>query len=187
MSKNNVKIPLRAKSTLVALIGAACMLLLLFLPYVSAEKDYAERLEKYEDDYIDEENDITYGQMIKVSLFELAKFSVIDESAWDWDESGSIYFWGTVVFAAFATLTLIFALARKQKTTFVFGLLSFAIISLLNLEINDVIVEGSRYRHGIAYYLVYVATLAVLVGAVWMMVDKRKAKKALKANTPVEE
>lgn len=176
MAKNKIKLPTRTPSVLITIVAAVLLLALLFLPYISANEDYAEELEEIEDLYIDEENEITYGSVIDLSLFEYSKLSLLDNSLWNFFKGVA---WVTLAFAVLATLTILCTLGKKPVGTIIFNLLAFVVFAFEDAAFNESVIDGNRhYGWGIAHYMMYVALVVVIVGAVWMMVDKRKAKKA---------
>ncbi len=180
MKKNKIKLPTRTPSVLITIVAAVLLLVLLFLPYVSAEEDYAEELEEIEDLYIDEENEITYGSVIDLSLYEYSKLSLFEDSMWDFFDGVA---WVTLAFAVLAFLTLLCAMGKKPVGTIIFNLLAFAVFVFEDMAFDESVIDENRhYGWGFAHYLIYVALVAVIAGAVWMMVDKRKARKAAQAS-----
>ncbi len=177
MSKTKAKLPFKSTASLVAILSCVLALVLLCLPFVSAKGDYKERLEEYEDEYLDEENDITCGDMQNVSLFEFARFSFVDESYKDPELDACYYFWFTVVLAVLSVITLLCAFGRRPIGIFIFGLLSFGTY-IFEGQGYAASLNFDNYGWSIAYYLLYVAYVGILIGSVWMMFSKRKLKRS---------
>ncbi len=170
---------------LITVLGAILMLLMVFLPFASAEKEYKERLKKYEDKYYVKEIELTNGEAVHLSLVEFMRvyIHIAGEEGAD-TTSGQIGILCVVLismYGVFALLTLVMALCRKPIGTILFNLLTMGVLWLIQFDFKERrIIPSNRYHGGIAYYLVYVVGVVIIVGAVWMLAEKRKAKKAMK-------
>ncbi len=69
MSKTKIT-NLRKLPVFITIIGAILLLLMLFLPFASATKDYEESLKKYKDNMYVEEIGMTNADAVDISLFE---------------------------------------------------------------------------------------------------------------------
>ena len=66
----------------------------------------------------------------------------------------------------------------KPIAVIIFSLLSLCAFSIQNFDYSDRgVIPNSSYDWGIAYYIFYVATIVVFVGAIWMLVCKIKQKR----------
>lgn len=166
---------------LITVVGALLLLLMMILPFASAEKEYKERLKKYEDKYYVKEIEMTNGEAVNLSLVEFMRvyIHIAGEEGTD-STSGQIGILCVVLismYGVFALLTLVMALRRKPIGTIVFNLLTMGVLWLIQFDFRDRrMIPSNRYHGGIAYYLAYVVVVAIIVGAVWMFVEKRKLK-----------
>lgn len=170
---------------LITVIGALLLLVMMILPFASAEKEYKERLKKYEDKYYVKEIEMTNKEAVNLSLVEFMKVYIYmagDESSGTTSKQIAILCVGLIsAYGAFALFTLLLALKRKPIGVILFDLLTMGVLWLIQFDFRDRrMIPSNRYHGGMAYYLAYVVGVAVLVGAVWLFVEKRKAKKAMK-------
>lgn len=163
----------------VALVGAVLMAISIFLPYSSATKEYAENLNAYPDVVIYEDLDMTAKDIVDMSMVEYATvYSELSEELWGDASNGAIYVTLVVLIGGFALLTALFAALKKPIATAIFGLLSFGVFSLQNVDYTDRgVVPSSSYEWGFGYYLFFIAIALVVVGSIWMLVSKIRNKR----------
>ena len=84
-------------------------------------------------------------------------------------------------FAVFALLTLLFSILRKSIPVIVFNILTFAVLRLIIWDFEDRgVISNSRYDGGIAQYIGYIGIAIVMVGAVALLVVKKKDRRKQK-------
>lgn len=168
------------------LFGTICALLLvvcLFLPLFVVTDEYADYLDSYPADYVDE----TVG----LNIHELASVSAVDYGRiygriFDGVE-GTLYIVITAVLAAAALLTLLFAALNKPVGAIIFDAISYAVFRLMVYDLTDRgVLPGSRWEWSIGYYLLNVVPALMLVIAVWMLVVKLRRKKQITGSTDPE-
>lgn len=165
----------------IAIIGSALLIISFFLPYAASTKEQAEWLSSISDE-TDEMLKMTYGQLINISMLEYA--SVYSRIG---DPEMIIYTVLVGIIALFAIMTLLFSFLGKPIPIIIFDVLSAVAFSIQTWDYNDrgVISNGS-YNWGIAVYLFYIAIAIVLAGAIWMLIEKSKSKKAARMETEPE-
>lgn len=74
-----------------------------------------------------------------------------------------------------AIIALIFACVSKGIPALVFSIIGFLLFLVLNWDFSDRgVVPTDDYSWGFGYYLFYAAALVAVVGAIWMIVSKRR-------------
>ena len=163
---------------LIALIATILMAACLLLPFGSATDDHAEKLQKYPDTVLYSNLNMTAGDMVDMSIIEYAGiYNGLAQEIFGNASHGTIY----VVFAAliggFALLAALFTILRKPIGILIFSILSFVVFMLWSRDFTDRgVIPSSTYDWGIGYYLFYIATVAALFGAIWMLVCKHKTQ-----------
>lgn len=163
---------------LITIIGAISMLLMLLLPYASAIDEHKEWLENNKDEMYIEEIDMTKADAINISLLEFGKM-YIETAKQDIEKEVSIVCVVVIsIFAGMALFTLLMGVFRKPVGIIIFDLLTVGVFKILCYDFEDRgVIPSSSYEWGIVYYLVYVIGVIILIGAIWLFVEKRKAKK----------
>ncbi len=171
---------------LMTVIGSVLMLLMLVLPFASADSDYKERLMKYEDEMYMEEIGMTNKQAVNISLAEFLKMYA-EAAKQDTYRTISIVCIAVIsVFAAFAALTLLLSLLKKPIAIIIFDLLTMAAFRVVHFDFEDRgVIPSSKYEWGMVNYMTYIIGIVILVGAVWLFIEKRKAKKLAKEQPEV--
>jgi len=175
MKNNNLKI------SFICLVCAALLLLIaIFLPYATAIGDHAENLKDNPDAIVYAELDMTSSDIIHISMAEYAKvYGSLGEELFYDAGMGTFYMVLVILIGGFAALALLFALLKKPVGVMVFDILAFIVFSLQNWDYTDRGVVPSRaYDWGAGYYVFYIAAVAVLAGAIWMLIQKKKLKKS---------
>ena len=144
---------------LITLIFSIVMIICLFLPYTTATASFSKSLNSYSDTVIYEELDMKAKDVVNVSLFEYAKIYTNFGEEFLGNESFANFYTALIgVIGALSLLTLIFSIFKKAIPTIVFVILSIGIF-------------------GFGCYLFYIASIIVLIGAVWLLIYKMKNKK----------
>lgn len=163
-------------------IGAILMLLMLFLPFAASDEDFEEWLMENEDGLHAEELDMTNAEAVDISLFEFGRI-YLETARQDIEIEISIICLVIIsLFAGFAVLTLLVTLAKKPVATILSDMLMVGIFKLICFDFEDRgVIPSHFYEWGIVYYLVYVIGVIIFAGAIWLLVEKRRAKKMAKA------
>lgn len=166
---------------LITSIGAFAMLLMLFLPYASAKGERREWLLKYADSMYMKEIGMTNEDAVHISLFEYVRI-YMEAASHDIYKIISIVCLVIIgIFAGFILLTLLMALLKKPIGIMIFDMLALGAFRIVCFDFEDRgIVPNSSYSCGIVWYLIYVMGVVILAGAVWLFIEKRKAKKLAK-------
>lgn len=175
---NNQLIPF-----LVALIGSALMILTLFLPYTSATKDFAEKIDAYPEALAYSNTDIKVSDVKNVSMVQYATmYGSNSKEILHQSSVGMIYVAVVSGIGVFSILSLVFALRKKSIPTIIFDVLAFIMFAILCWDFKDRGLMTKAYTWGVGYYLFYVGVVLTLVGAILLIVAKKKNKKQLKEN-----
>lgn len=167
---------------LITIISSVLMLLMLLLPFASATDDYKERLLKYEDEMYVEEIGMTNAQAVNISLFEFGKIYAEAANQGMHKEISIACIVIISLFAGFAALALLMSLCRKSIGIIIFDLLSIGVFKLICFDFEDRgVLPSSSFDWGIVSWMVYVIGVLIFAGAIWLFVEKRKAKKIAKA------
>ncbi len=82
------------------------------------------------------------------------------------------------IFAGLSVFTLLMSLAKKPVGTIIFNLLAMGAFKLICFDFEDRgVLPSSSYGWGIVRYLVYIVGVIIFAGAIWLFIEKRKAKK----------
>lgn len=83
------------------------------------------------------------------------------------------------LYAGFGVLTLLMALVKKPIGIIVFDILTLGVFKLIQFDFKDRgVALSNNYDLGIVNYLTYVIGIVILVGAVLLFIEKRKAKQS---------
>lgn len=167
---------------LITIIGAILMLLMLLLPYASATDDYEERLMKYEDEMYVEEIGMTNADAVNISLLEFVRMYSEAASQGMHKEISIADIVIISIFAGCAILTLLMTLIKKPIGIIIFDLLTMGAFKIICFDFEDRgVIPSSSFDWGMVYYLVYVIGVIIITGAIWLFIEKRKAKKLVKS------
>lgn len=166
---------------LVSLFAAVVMLLCLLLPYAVSTGAWDEMLEQNTDTVVSTEWGMTGKDMQSMSATTLTlKLNDYYRSVQE-ELSGVIMLSLLIACAFFCLLTILFSLMDKAIPTMVFALLSAGPFSLLSVIMHQdwsIGVDAGTYAWGVGYYLFFAAVVVTVGGAVWLLVEKIKDKKA---------
>lgn len=156
---------------IVAIVGNVLMLLCVFLPYASAAKDSPYR--EYADEMVD---GVRAGELADPSMFKFVTlYNKLKDQTSNGSEIATIVMVLVAAIAIMAIIALIFACVSKGVPALVFSIIGFLLFLVLNWDFSDRgVVPTDDYSWGFGYYLFYVAALAAVVGAIWMIVVKRR-------------
>lgn len=166
-------------SQIFLLICVSVLMISLFLPYATATDEYEEYLERFEDT-IDDDLE-KYGHemewLLSVSMVRFVRcfhiFAIEDAS---WEGSDILMF--VVVALMFVLLALITWRVFKKGAVgiIIFDFLLLGVFLLENWVYTQLNIYPENYNWAIAYYLYYIGIIAVIAGAVWLIVEKVKNK-----------
>lgn len=140
-----------------------------------------EALEKFSDSMYIEELNMTNKEAINISLFELIRIYSSETGKEISNDLSIVYVVVIAAFAVFALLTLLFSILRKSIPVIVFNILTFAVLRLIIWDFEDRgVISNSRYDWGIAQYIGYIGIAIVMVGAVALLVVKKKDRRKQK-------
>lgn len=166
---------------IITIIGALLMLLMLLLPYASATEDYEERLMKYEDEMYVEEIGMKNADAVDISLFEFGRMYAEAARQGLHKEMSIVGIVIISIFAGCALLTLLMTLIRKPIGIIIFDLLTMGAFKIICFDFEDRgVIPSTSFDWGIVCYLVYVIGVIIFASAIWLFVEKRKAKKLAK-------
>lgn len=179
MSKVNLENKRVLFPMLMGIAGAIIMLISLILPYASATEEQAKKLEKNADKYVYEELDMKSEDIINVSMVQYARiYTSLSEQIWGDSASGILYVVFVALIGVFSLLALFMTVKKKPVGTIIFAVLALIVFLVQNWDYTDRgVIPSKAYDWGIAYYMCYIGSILMLVGAVWMFVCKKKAKK----------
>lgn len=166
--------------TVVCIVAAALIFVcVMFLPSVSAGKEYAKELKSAPATETIPGSNIKAKDIINMSLVELTcLYNALSKTASGDDALvGIIAIVMTVGVCAFTILTALFAFWERPIWTFIFNLLSFGFMYIFNLLFTSTPVDAETYYFGIGYYLSYIAAAVVAIGAIWMLIAKIISKR----------
>ena len=121
--------------------------------------------------------DLTADQMTNMSLVDFAR-AYLALAEHSYQQLSGIYM-GLVVAMAAAALLMALCFAKKRPIgALVFDALAFGIFGLQNADYaSRGVVPSANYDWGIAYYLVFAVLAVAALAAIWLFVEKRRAKK----------
>ncbi|MBQ4648519.1 MAG: hypothetical protein IJB76_05095 [Clostridia bacterium] len=176
-NKNSLLIPF-----VIALIGALLLVATIFLPFASATEEHQEYLQKHSEEMYAEEINMTNEDAVTISIFEFGRIYAAAISLERYVDIAIACLIVIVGFALLVALTTLFAVLKKAIITLIFNLLSFGAFQIIKWDFEDRgVLPSSSYDFGIAQYACYVGIIAVMVGAVALLVAKIKNKKQLKS------
>ncbi len=171
---------------LITALGALLMLFMVLLPFASAKKEYKEHLREYNEYYYLEEIEMINEDAIHISLVEYLRVYIYTAGEGIQKEVSVLCIVMIGLFLLFEIFTLIATLSRKAIAVIIWDLLTLGAFWLIQFDFRDRgVVPNSRFDIGIVHYLTYVLGVVVIVSAVWMFAEKRKAKKLVK-NAQIE-
>ncbi len=166
---------------LITLAGTTLLLAMLLLPYASATDDYKEFLTENKDDYYLEEINMTNSEAVNLSLVEFIRMYVEAVNQEVYTNVGISFIVMITMFAVFAGVTLLLTLCKKPVGIIIFNLFAMGIFRLIQICHDDIgFIPSKRYDWGIVSYLTYFIGIVIVIGAVWLFIEKRKAKKMAK-------
>ncbi len=178
MKKQNLLYP-----ALAAIVGAALLLITLFLPFASAKGEFKEWLMSYPESIYSEEANMKNRDAVHISLAEFIK---IDSAAIETGTSEEIAIANMVIiiaFAFFSLLTLLFSILKKPIATLVFNVISLAVMQLIKFDFEGRgIIPSHSYDWGIAHIICYIGIAIITVAAVLLLIMKIKNKRNAKVS-----
>ena len=155
---------------IITLIGAILMLVMLLLPYASANSEHKDYLIEHSD-----EIGMTNSEAVNISLVEFVRIysEAINENI---NKETSIVCIAIIaIFAVFALITIILTLLKKPIGIIISDLLALVIFSIIHFDFKDRgVIPNRSYDWGITNYLTYIVGGVIIIGAVWMLIAKRR-------------
>lgn len=162
---------------LMTLIGSVLLLAMILLPYASAKDDYKEYLKSNPKSYYVSEIQMTNESAVNISMLEYFRMYAETARQGIHKEISIICIVLISLFAFFSLLTLLMSMLKKSIGMIIFDMLALAVFWLLHFDFADRgVLPTDSYGWGVANYLTYISGIAVLIGAVWLFVEKRKMK-----------
>ena len=120
--------------------------------------------------------------MKNVSLVKYAQiYFCISEEYWHDSAYGIFYIILVALVGGSALIAALFVLGKKPIGSIIFGALSCGVFHLLNQDfVNRGVIPSDSYDWGITHTLFPIATVILLIGAVWMFVKKIIVRKKMK-------
>lgn len=163
---------------LITFISGALLLLMMLFPYASAKEGYKEILLKDADGFYAEEIEMTNKEAANISLGEYIVMYAEAAKQGIQKETSIACVVIIAVFWALTVLTYIMAILKKPIGIVIFDLLAMCAFKIIHFDFEDRgIIPSSSYDWGIANYLTYIIGIVILGGAIWLFIEKRKAKK----------
>lgn len=158
---------------IIAIVGNALMLLCIFLPYASAPKDSPYR--QYAGEMID---GVRAGELADPSLFKFVTlYNKLKDTVASGSEVATIIMVLVIAIAVAAILALVFACVSKGIPSLVFSVIGFILFLVLNWDFSERgVISSDNYGWGFGYYLFFLAAIVAVIGAIWMIAAKRRAK-----------
>ncbi len=164
----------------IALFAAIVAIIAFFLPLVSQTEGSREYYMSRSDEKALESLNITFGDMLDISMFEYVRVYFSAEEAELHMSQGAGTFYGCLIssIALLALLIILCAMKSKPVLTLVFDAALAGIFASIVWDFGDRgIAPSSSLEWGIAYNLYYPIAVIIAVCAVWMFIVKRKIKK----------
>lgn len=168
---------------LITVVAAILMLMMVFLPYASANSEYKEILIKDSDAMYVREIGMTNSEAINISLLEFVKI-YLETAKQDIQKEASIAcIVIIVIFTVFALLTVFLSLIKKPIGIIVSDILALIAFKIIHFDFEDRgVIPSSSYNWGITNYLTYIIGIITIIGAVWMFIEKKRIKNWQKMN-----
>lgn len=158
------------------LVGALLIVLTLFLPYASATDETRQGLAMMSSMTVSEDGGITAGDLIDISLVELASICIKTDSLAN-EEDAMIFIILIAIISVFAILTVVFAIFKKPIAVIIFDILTLIVYFIFGIG-KETVGIGEMYDLGAAYYIFFVAVIITFVAAIWLLITKKQIKKA---------
>lgn len=175
-------------SQIIILISVSVLLLSLFLPYTKATEEYEERLDVLKS--LAAEDGIDTDAMKSMSIAEWVWFYNYAAKEDEGHYKGSDIMMNivAVLLVVFTLLILLLGFKKKPVGIMIFDMLLLGVYCFENFVHMQLKVVPDSYTWSLAYYLLFAAIAMVFVGAIWLIVDKARSKKAeIVASQEIEE
>lgn len=162
------------KTYIVVLVGIVLLLAGVFLPYMTAAGEMAEYIDRNPDRMEIVSENLTASDLKNIPIIRTGKLitGVYGE------DDGLVATVILLVLGGLGTLTALFAVLKKPIAAVVFDLLAFGGFVFFNGVMKEDFIGGDKYAWGMGFYVIIVALVVVMAGAVWMQVMKSVGKKA---------
>ena len=162
----------------IIVVGALLMISTIIMPYASATSEQLEVIESMKGYNYTSVAGLNIDDMDNISMIEYVKaYNQLSNQIWGNPDFGKIYSAFITLMSAFSLIAILFASAKKPIGTVISVIVAFAIFMVQSWDYTDRGVIGNgNYVWGVGYYIFYVAAATVLIGAIWMMIGKKKIK-----------
>ncbi len=165
---------------LITFFGGAFLLLMLLFPYASAKDDYKEYLMQNGEAFYVEEIKMTNKEAVNISLGEYIMIQSEAANQGILRETCITSVVVIVIFGLFALLTYVMAILKKPIGIMIFDLFAMLTFKIIHFDFEDRgMIPNSSYNWGLANYLTYIIGIIIIGGAIWLLIEKRKAKKLI--------
>lgn len=170
---------------IITLIATLMMIVCVFLPYATATGKRAEQLEKHPDVVVFEKIDMTAKDIKDISMAEYAYiYYTMGDDMWLSSTTITICVALVGLIAGFSLIAALFTLGRKPIPVILFAGLAYGVFALQNWDYTDRgIIPSDSYSWGLGHTIFPIATAVVLIGAVWMLIRKIRAKREYRSLT----
>lgn len=168
---------------IISIIGSLLIILSIFLPYATATDELKENIEDNPERIVYSTMNLTNKDMEHISMFKYARiYNHISKQVWGDSIHGIFYICLPACMGLFALLSVLFSAKKKPVAAIIFNVLAFLVFAAQNFDYKDRgVIPSSSYDWGIAYYIIFIASAAAIVGNVWMLIQKIKINKQNKA------
>lgn len=169
---------------IVLLVGALALVVAFVLPFATATDEYADYLGQFADQMNMEEIGLRNADAANLSMLTflrmyLAAFQAT-ESLGVLQSVAALCVGLIGAIAVSSLLALVFAVLRKPIGAVVFALIAMGPFALIRWDFADrSVLPSSTYDYGIAAFVYPIAFVVLVVGAIWLIVARRAAKKAV--------
>lgn len=163
---------------LITQIASFFLFMMLFLPFATATKEYKEYLLESPNAMHIEEIGMTNSEAVSLSLFDYVRIYLEAFEQGYQEEQCMIGIAMIALFALVSLLCVFLSLCKRPVGIIVFNLLAMVLLWLNHFDFEDRgVLPNSRYDWGAANYITYVLGVIILVGAIWLLREKKKEKR----------
>lgn len=169
--------------------AALVMLLCVFLPYGTATGERRDWIDAHPDSIIEESLGLTAQDLAQVSTVEYTRLYVTVADEWGFTTAYLGFYVALLgLLLLFPLLTALCALLRKPIGAMLFTALTFGVSCIQNADYTmRGILPSDNYSWGIAHILWPIAAAAAFAGSVWLLVKKKRCKRAIPQPAALQE
>ena len=165
------------------------LLLCVFLPYGTATGERRDWIDAHPDSIIEESLGLTAQDLAQVSTVEYTRLYVTVADEWGFATAYLGFYVALLgLLLLFPLLTALCALLRKPIGAMLFTALTFGVSCIQNADYTmRGILPSDNYSWGIAHTLWPIAAAAAFAGSVWLLVKKKRCKRAIPQPAALQE